>query len=104
MSDPERNVPEPPADPSNLRRFAEVAEAVGSTTSKSEKVRLVATYLRSLSSDDASWACIFFTGRPFPRSQERILSVGGGLLGKAVQRIANPAEVRTHAVYLKHGD
>ena len=100
----ERNVPEPPADRSKLRRFAEVAEAVGSTSSKTEKVRLVAAYLRSLAPDDAPWACVFLTGRPFPRSQERILSVGGALLWRAVKRIANPAEVRAQAVYLKHGD
>ncbi len=104
MRDQERNVARSPADDSHLRHFAEVAEAVGSTTLKTEKVRLVAAYLRSLSAEGASWASIFLTGRPFPRSEERILSIGGGLLWQAVQSIANPAEGHVQAVYLKHGD
>lgn len=82
----------------------EVCDAVRSTTKKTEKVRLVAEYLRSAAVDDASLAAVFFTGRAFPRSEERVLSVGGRLLWQALERIVAPAEGHTQATYLKHGD
>ncbi len=84
--------------------FAKTCDAVGATTKKLEKVRLVAEYLRALSTEDAPVAAIFFTGRAFPRWEERVLSVGGRLLWRAVERIANPAEGQAHKTYLKHGD
>ena len=84
--------------------FAQTCDAVGGTSKKLEKVRLVAEYLRALSSEDASRAAIFFTGRTFPRREERVLAVGGRLLWQAVERIANPAEGRADQTYLKHGD
>jgi DNA ligase-1 len=88
-------------------RFLELArtcDAVGATTKKLEKVRLLAEYLRALDIEDASVAAIFCTGRAFPRWEERVLAVGGGLLWRAVERIANPAEGHAHKTYLKHGD
>jgi len=84
--------------------FAQTCDAVGATTKKSEKVRLVAEYLRSLRVEDAATAAIFFTGRAFARWEERVLSVGSGLLWRAVERIAKPAEGLAHKTYLKHGD
>ena len=84
--------------------MARTCDAVGATTKKLEKVRLVAEYLRALGVDDAASAAIFCTGRAFPRWEERVLAVGGGLLWKAVERIANPAEGHAHKTYLKHGD
>lgn len=84
--------------------FVQTCEAVGATTKKSEKVRLVAEYLRSLSVEDAAIAAIFFTGRAFPRWEERVLAVGGSILWRAVERIANPAEGQAQRTYLKHGD
>lgn len=88
----------------SMQSFAEVAEAVGATTKKTEKVRLLADYLRSLTKDAASLAALFSTGRAFPRWEERVLSVGGSLLWRSIERIASPAEGRAHAAYLKHGD
>lgn len=66
-----------------LKDFARVALAVGSTTKKLEKERLVADYLRSL--DDASLerAVVFFTGSPFPRRDERVTGVGWAAIAEA---------------------
>jgi ATP-dependent DNA ligase I len=84
--------------------FAQRCDAVGATTKKSEKVRLVAEYLRSLRVEDAEIAAIFFTGRAFPRWEERVPSVGSSILWRAIERIGNPAEGQAHKTYLKHGD
>lgn len=85
-------------------RFAQTAAAIGATTKKLEKIRILADYLRSLGAEDASIAAIFFTGRAFPRWEERVLSVGGSILWQAVERIANPEAGHAHQTYLKHGD
>ena len=84
--------------------FAQTCEAVGATTKKLEKVRLAAEYLRSLAVEDAAIAAIFFTGRAFPRWEERVLAVGGSILWRAVERLANPSEGQAQRTYLKHGD
>jgi DNA ligase-1 len=85
-------------------RFAQTADAIGATTKKLEKIRILADYLRSLTVEDASIAAIFFTGRAFPRWEERVLSVGGSILWSAVERIANPEAGHADKTYLKHGD
>lgn len=60
----------------HLRHFADAARAIGSTTKKLEKEKLLAEYLHSL--DDASLerAVVFFAGSPFPRKDERTTGVG----------------------------
>ena len=87
-----------------MERFAQVCEAVAATTKKTEKVRLVGEYLRGLAADDARFAALFFTGRPFPRIEERVLGVGGSLIWQALGRLASPQAERFEAVYRKHGD
>jgi DNA ligase-1 len=90
--------------PHSFLLFSQTADAIAATTKKLEKIRILSDYLRSLSAEDASTAAIFFTGRPFPRWEERVLSVGGSILWNAVERIANPDAGRAHKTYLKHGD
>jgi len=87
-----------------MRRFAETCEAVAATTKKNEKVRLVSRYLRSLSLDDAGRAAVFFTGRAFPLSEERILAVGGSLIWQAVGKLAALDPDQMAAIYRNHGD
>ena len=87
-----------------MRRFAETSEAVAATTRKNEKVRLVSDYLRSLPLDDAARAAIFFTGRAFPRHEEKVLAVGGSLIWQALGRVLGLSSRSMEAVYRKHGD
>lgn len=91
-------------DGDSMRRFAETADAVASTSSKNEKVALLAAYLRSLAVEDAAIAAVFFTGRPFPRSEETVTAAGGSLLWQAVAELSGaPAELMGE-IYRKHGD
>jgi DNA ligase 1 len=87
-----------------MRGFAETCEAVAHTTKKNEKVRLVGEYLRSMPVEQAALAALFFTGRPFPRLEERILGVGGSLIWETVSRLTGANAESLEAVYRKHGD
>lgn len=87
-----------------MRLFARACEAVAATTSKNEKVRLVAEYLRSLPVDEAAAAALFFTGRVFSRSTEKVLAIGGSLLSQAIAEIARAPEHSLGEVYRRHGD
>jgi DNA ligase-1 len=87
-----------------LSDFCVTATAVGSTTKKLEKERLVADYLRSL--DDASLerAVVFFSGGPFPRRDERVAGVGGAAISDAVAAVTGNSADEIWAPYAKYGD
>ncbi|MGH9862083.1 MAG: ATP-dependent DNA ligase [Candidatus Acidiferrales bacterium] len=87
-----------------MRRWAETCEAVAATSKKSEKVRLVADYLRSLAPDDAARAAVFLTGSPFPRREEKTLGVSGASVGQALGKITGATREAIYEVYRRHGD
>jgi DNA ligase-1 len=60
-----------------FRRFAELCRALEGTRGRLEKRALVADYLRGLTEEDLPHAVAFLTGRPFPVSDPRTLSVRG---------------------------
>ena len=78
-----------------LSDFTAVANAIGATTSKLEKERLLAGYLVTL--DDASLerAVVFLSGSPFPQREERVTGVGGAIISDAVSVVAgrNPEQI-----------
>ncbi len=85
-------------------RFAATADSLAATSSKNEKIRLVAEYLRSLPVDEAAVAAVFFTGRPFGRIEEKTLGVGGSLVWQAVARMSDITPEELGQVYRRHGD
>ena len=87
-----------------MRRWAETCEAVASTSKKTEKVRLVGDYLRSLAPDDAARAAVFLTGWPFPRREETTLGVSGASFGQALGKITGASREAMYEVYRHHGD
>lgn len=87
-----------------LDSLAQTCEAVAATSRKSEKIRLVADYLRRLDPDDATLAAVFLTGRPFARREESTLSVGGSFVWQAVARLSGAADQELSAIYRRHGD
>ncbi len=84
--------------------FAQFCESIAATSKKSEKVRLAADYFRGQSVEEAALAALFLTGRVFPRKEERVLSVGGSLLVKAVLKVSGWNEQQFAEVYRRHGD
>src|SRR5713226_1566552 len=87
-----------------LSDFTAVANAIGATTKKNEKERLLAEYLRRL--DDASLerAVVFFSGSPFPRREARVTGVGGATISDAVSAVTNRSADDVWASWSKHGD
>jgi len=72
-----------------MRRWSETAERVAATSRTSEKVRILAEYLRTLTPAELSTAVTFFTGRPFPERDPRVLGMGWATIGEAVQAEAD---------------
>ena len=87
-----------------MNSFAKTCEAVAATTSKNEKVAIVAAYLRSQSMPDAELSAVYFSGRVFPSYDERTLQTGGALLWRALAEAANTNEAKVAHIYRKHGD
>lgn len=88
----------------SFARFAAVADAVRATASKLEKVNLLAAYLGALGVDDAALAAVFFTGRAFPQSQDRALTLGWAVVKRAVLEIARRTEADLRAAYRRFAD
>ena len=84
--------------------FTQVADAVGATTKKLEKLRLISDYLKSLSIPDAALAARFLSAHPFAAYDERTLGVGGSTLARLIAEAAGKPDQNLGAVYRKHGD
>ena len=78
-----------PETPDTFDALARVLEALRATRSRLEKRRLLVDYLRALPDDALPLAVTYLGGRPFPRGDGRVLSVGGATLDGAL-RAAQP--------------
>jgi DNA ligase-1 len=87
-----------------MRALATVAEAIGGTTKKTEKVRLLAEYFRSRSVDEAAASAVFLCGRAFPAWEEVTLQVGGAQLWRLIGTLAHKSDAVLSAAYRRHGD
>lgn len=87
-----------------LSDFTATANAIGATTKKLEKERLLAEYLRAL--DDASLerAVVFFSGSPFPRRDQRVTGVGGATISDAVSGATGRSADEVWSGWSKYGD
>lgn len=87
-----------------MRTFVQLADAVGATTKKLEKLRLISDFLKSLNPIDAALAARFLSARPFAGYDERTLGVGGAALSRVIAEAAGQAGQNLGAAYRKHGD
>ena len=85
-------------------RFSQLCESISATTKKTEKIRLVADYLRSSSPETAALAALYLCGRVFPRREERVLSIGFSILLRAVAAIAKKDPHELAPTLRHHGD
>jgi DNA ligase-1 len=92
------------ASESEFIAFASVGEAIAGTPSKLEKVRLLADYLRGLTSDQLPIAALYFTGRALAQSDLRTLQVGWAVIFRALQAATNINDVELHRIASAHGD
>lgn len=101
---PQIEPPEITVPPNSFHGFAITCRAIGSTPKKLEKIRHLADFLRSL--DDGSVAPVnsWFTGNPFPPSQNKVLRLGWAIIRDALCEVTGMDHSDFGQVYLKHSD
>jgi DNA ligase 1 len=87
-----------------VRSFVQTADAVGATTKKLEKLRLISEFFKSLSTPNAALAARFLSAHPFAKHDERTLGVGGANLSRVIAEAAGQPGHTLAAAYRKHGD
>lgn len=85
-------------------RFAETCAAIASTSSKLEKIRVLAAYLQTVPESHLADAAVWFTGTPFAPVENKVLQLGWAVLRDALCAIANLQEENFHQIYLRHSD
>jgi len=97
-------LPEEPAPGEAFLEFASACARIGGTTKKLEKTALLADYLKGLPHGSLAHAAVWFTGNPFPPSQNKTLQAGWALIRDAVCGAAGLDQAAFGQVYLKHSD
>jgi DNA ligase 1 len=87
-----------------MYRFSQLCESIAATTKKTEKIRLVADYLRASSQENATLAALYLCGRVFPRREERVLSIGFSILLRAVAAMVKKDPRELAPTLRHHGD
>lgn len=70
-----------------MNALAACAEAVAAAPGRNEKIARVAAYLATLSDEDLARAVLYLSGRAFPASDRRKLSVGHATLREALVQV-----------------
>lgn len=85
-------------------RFAQTCSAIAADRGKLEKTRFLAEYFRALNGDALATVATWFSGRPFPTSQNKVLNVGWAVLRDSMCEVGEVDHALLHQVYLKHSD
>ncbi|MEY4940481.1 MAG: hypothetical protein RIQ93_2216, partial [Verrucomicrobiota bacterium] len=93
-----------PGEANCFGRFAAIAERVKSTPRKLEKIEWLRGYLAELGPEDAALAALFFTARPFPQADGRVLAIGWAVIKRAVLEVAGLSEADYRAAYHRFAD
>jgi DNA ligase 1 len=88
----------------SFSRFAAAGEQIRATPRKLEKTRHLGDFLASLSADEAAYATVFFTGRPFFQADDRNLNLGWAIVKRAVLEVSGATEADFRAAYLRYAD
>lgn len=92
------------ADADAFAGFAAICAKIAGTTRKLEKTRWLAEYLKELSPEPLRHAAVWFTGAPFPSSQNKPLQLGWAVIRDALCAAGDIEEARFGQIYLKHSD
>jgi DNA ligase-1 len=84
--------------------WVSTADAVRATTKKLEKMAVLGRYFATLEDEDVVIAARLFAGTPFPRKDERVLSVGWSALSDVLLERSGREEGEMGASYQRHAD
>src|SRR5262249_17178685 len=88
----------------SFHQFALTCSRVAADPRKLEKIRVLADYLKSLNRESIAFAATWFTGRPFPATQNKELQLGWAVFRDAMCGVGGISESALHQIYLKHSD
>src|SRR6478752_5194688 len=92
------------SDIGKLQDFAEIADAIASTTKKLEKASILGRYLKTLSDADLSRATRYFAGHQFAQSDSRTTNVGGSIISAALSEATGFSPEDLYPRYVRLGD
>jgi DNA ligase-1 len=101
---PEARPPSERDAKSSFHAFAECCGVIRENSGKLEKIRLLAEYLRPLNPDSLESVVPWFSGRPFPAAQNKVMQVGWAVLRDALAAAADVEVAAFQQVYLRHSD
>ncbi len=84
--------------------WVRAADAVRATTRKLQKLDALAAYFGALSDADLPIAVRLFAGTPFPRTDERVLSLGWRTLSDAIVERSGADDAAPARAYQTHAD
>lgn len=81
-----------------------VYQRLEATTSKLEKTKIIANFIKNLEENDLSYVIYLLQGRVFPKYDEHELGVATQLLIKALSRASGISENRIERLFKEEGD
>jgi DNA ligase-1 len=87
-----------------LSELAAAGDAIAQTSSKSEKVRLLAGFLAGTAEDELAQAARYFGGSVFPAGDERTLQVGGAAFSTVLRTVSGADDAAIGAAWRRHAD
>jgi len=87
-----------------MRRWSETAERVAATSRTSEKVAILAAYLRTLTPAELPLAVTYLSGRPFPERDPRTTGLGWAAIAAAAEADADAGEGALGRAYDRSSD
>jgi DNA ligase 1 len=87
-----------------LAELARAGDAIAKTSSKSEKVRLLAQFLATTEEAELAQAARYFGGGVFPAGDERTLQVGGAAFSAVLRNVSGADDDAIRAAWRRHSD
>jgi DNA ligase-1 len=87
-----------------LSELAAAGDAIAKTSSKSEKVRLLAVFLAATAEGELAQAARYFGGSVFPTGDERTLQVGGAAFSAVLRTVSGADDAAIGAAWRRHSD
>lgn len=87
-----------------LAELARAGDAIAKTSSKSEKVRLLAQFLATTEEAELAQAARYFGGGVFPAGDQRTLQVGGAAFSTVLRNVSGANEDAIRAAWRRHSD
>ena len=87
-----------------LLEFARAGDAIAQTTSKLEKVRVLAAFLQTAGGEELEPATRYFAGSVFPAGDERTLNVGGAAFAAVLREVSGADDEAIRQAWRRHAD